>query len=252
MSILTKGYSIGSQVYGGIQTLGNLNKQFFGAREEIGGPDDRNDVERKDPTGVALGRRGKLDEFVAGTNNWDFARSAHFRFRILPSATLSNGISWFNSSFTPNDLRTVNMLCDSTTLPDIASIPVTGSGGAQFPYDITKNIAYATQSASFYVSEDMFQKKFFDNWMDLTYDKELGQPHYYNDYTTTLEIYQLKRTLDDSVLTGDNDWTYKVKLYNAYPKTIAPLTMDWSTTNALQKLSVTFHYTHWDSEINSK
>jgi hypothetical protein len=233
MSILTKGYSIGSQVYGGIETLGNLYDQFFGQKEE-------------------LGRRGKLDEFVAGTNSLAFARSAHFRFRILPSGALSSGMSSFNKEFTPKHLRAVNMLCDSTTLPDVASIPLTGSGGAQFPYDITKDLAYATQSASFYVSEDMFQKKFFDNWLELTYNKDLKQPYYYNDYITTIEIYQLKRTLDDSVLTGDNDWTYKVKLYNAYPKVIAPMTMDWSSANALQKVSVTFHYTHWDSEINSK
>jgi hypothetical protein len=233
MSILTQGYSIGSQVYGGIETLGNLYDQFFGQKEE-------------------LGRRGKLDEFVSNTHVWGFARSSHFRFRILPSGTSSSGSANFNSKFTPRDLGIVNMLCDSTTLPDVASIPLTTSVGTDFPYDIVKDLAYASQSASFYVSEDMFQKKFFDDWMELTYNKTKGQPYYYNDYSTTIEIYQLKHTLDDSVLTGDNDWTYKVKLYNAYPKAVAPLTMDWSSANALQKLSVTFHYTHWDSEINSK
>jgi hypothetical protein len=233
MSILTQGYSIGSQVYGGIETLGNLYDQFFGQKEE-------------------LGRRGKLDEFVSNTHVWGFARSSHFRFRILPSGTSSSGSANFNSKFTPRDLDIVNMLCDSTTLPDVASIPLTSSVGTDFPYDIVKDLAYASQSASFYVSEDMFQKKFFDDWMEITYNKTAGQPYYYNDYSTTIEIYQLKHTLDDSVLTGDNDWTYKVKLYNAYPKAVAPLTMDWSSDNALQKLSVTFHYTHWDSEINSK
>jgi hypothetical protein len=233
MSILTKGYSIGSQVYGGIETLGNLYDQFFGEKEE-------------------LGRRGKLDEFVSNNHVWGFARSAHFRFRILPSGTLANGISSFNKKFTPKDLSIVNMLCDSTVLPDVASIPVSASVGTDFPYEVVRNFAYATQSASFYVAEDMFQKKFFDNWMEITYHKSAGQPHYYNDYSTTIEIYQLKHTLDDSLLTEDNDWTYKTTLYGAYPKVIAPMTMDWSSANALQKLSVTFHYTHWDSEINSK
>jgi hypothetical protein len=233
MSILTQGYSIGSQVYGGIETLGNIYEQFFGEKEE-------------------LGRRGKLDEFVSNTGVWDFARSSHFRFRILPSGALASGIASFNKEFTPKDLGVINMLCDSTTLPDIASIPITGKVSSEFSYDITKDLAYASQSASFYVAEDMFQKKFFDNWMELTYHKPSGQPYYYNNYTTTLEIYQLKRTLDDSVLTGDNDWTYKVKLHNVYPKAIAPMTLDWSSSNALQKMSVTFHYTHWDSEINSK
>jgi len=233
MSILTQGYSIGSQVYGGIETLGNLYNQFFGQKEE-------------------LGRRGKLDEFVSNTHVWGFARSAHFRFRILPSGTSSGGSVDFNSKFTPRDLGIVNMLCDSTSLPDVASIPLTASVATDFPYDIVKDFAYATQSASFYVAEDMFQKKFFDNWMEITYHKSAGQPYYYNDYSTTIEIYQLKHTLDDSLLTGDNDWTYKTTLYGAYPKAIAPMTMDWSSANALQKLSVTFHYTHWDSEINSK
>ena len=234
MSILTKGYSIGSQVYGGIETLGNLSDQFFGEKEE-------------------LGRRGKLDDFISNTS-MAFARPAHFRFRIYPSASMvgGSGINWFNGMFSSKSLSVINLLCDSTTLPDVATIPLTGSGGAEFPWDITKGVAYATQSASFYVAEDMFQKKFFDDWLELTYNKNAGQPYYYNDYTTNLEIFQLKGTLDDKLLTEDNDWTYKVKLYNVYPKSIAPMTLDWSSSNAVQKMSVTFHYTHWDSEINSK
>jgi hypothetical protein len=194
-----------------------------------------------------IGRRSKLDEFIATYNKEDFARPAHFRFSILPASVNSN----FNSKFMTQQLQAVNMLCDSASLPDIASIPTTASVGEEFPYDIVHDMAYASISASFYVRDDMFQKKFFDDWMELTYNKNDGQPYYYDDYTTTVEIYQLKRTLDYKNLTGDNDWTYKNTLYNVYPKSIAPLSLDWSSTNAIQKLSVTFHYTHWDSETNS-
>ena len=233
MTILTKGYSIGSQVYGGIETLGNLYEQFFAVKDE-------------------LGRRGKLDEFVSSTNSKDFARSAHFRFRILPGGAKLNSTGKFNETFSMADLSEINMLCDSTTLPDVASIPISASVATDFPYEITKDFAYATQSATFYVSEDMFQKKFFDDWMDLTYHKSAGQAHYYDDYSTTMEIYQLKRTLDNKNLNTENDWTYKTTLYGVYPKSVAPMTLDWSSANALQKVSVTFHYTHWDSKINSK
>lgn len=198
-----------------------------------------------------IGRRGKLDKFVAIYNDKDFARSAHFRFKILPASIKIGSEGQFNKNFTSGDLEAINVLCDSTTLPDIASIPTTASVGEELPYDIVHDMAYATLSATFYITEDMFQKKFFDNWMEMTYDKTSGQPFYYDDYTTTVEIYQLKRTLDDNNLTGDNDWTYKTTLYNVYPKSIAPLSLDWSSSNAVQKLSVTFHYTHWDSEINS-
>jgi hypothetical protein len=199
-----------------------------------------------------IGRRGKLDKFVAIYNDKDFARSAHFRFKILPASIKIGSDGQFNKNFTSGDLEAINVLCDSTTLPDIASIPTTASVGEELPYDIVHDMAYATLSATFYITEDMFQKKFFDNWMEMTYDKTSGQPFYYDDYTTTVEIYQLKRTLDDNNLTGDNDWTYKTTLYNVYPKSIAPLSLDWSSSNAVQKLSVTFHYTHWDSEINSQ
>jgi hypothetical protein len=199
-----------------------------------------------------IGRRGKLDKFVSIYNDKDFARSAHFRFKILPASIKIGSVGAFNEWFTSGDLEAINVLCDSTTLPDIASIPTTASVGEELPYDIVHDMAYATLSATFYITEDMFQKKFFDDWMELTYNKSSGQPYYYDDYTTTVEIYQLKRTLDDDNLTGDNDWTYKTTLYNVYPKSIAPLTLDWSSSNAVQKLSVTFHYTHWDSEINSQ
>jgi len=230
MSILTKGYSIGSQVYGGIESLGNLYDQFFGAKEE-------------------LGRRAKLDEFITNST-FDFSRTSHFRLKILPASINTSGTGTFNNTFASNALHGVSMLCDSTTLPDVATIPLSGAVASDFSYEVVKNVAYATQSASFYVHEDMFQKKFFDDWIELTYHKSKGQPHYYNNYVTDIEIYQLKRTLDSSKLTEDTDWTYKTKLYNVYPKSIAPMTLDWGTANQLQKISVTFHYTHWDSFTN--
>jgi hypothetical protein len=227
-SILRDGYSIGTQVYTGINTGYNLLSNFHHPANNQN-----------------LGHRGGLDAFVSSINSKDLARTAHFRVAIYRSKSQK-----FNSRFSLNDLTRINMLCDSTTLPDVATVPITASVGSEVPYDIVNKIAYATQSASFYVSSDMFQKKFFDDWIELSYVKFAGQPAYYDDYTTTMDIFQLKHSLDEK-LTGDNDWTYKTTLYNVYPKSVSPMTLDWSSSNAVQKISVTFHYTHWDSETNS-
>jgi|LWDU01.1.fsa_nt_gi hypothetical protein len=249
MSLLSKGYSIGSQVYGAYTTIRDKLNKPVDLEANRTRPIDTN-------TGEQMGERSKLSGFISQAVHKGFAKNAHFRVKINVGGTgphLSEKES-FGKKFTGETIKQINMMCHSTTLPDVAAVPLSASVATDFPYDIVVDMAYAVQSASFYVAEDMFQKKFFDDWLETTYHMSKGQGKYYNDYTTTMEIYQLKNDLSEADINGivyneDNDWTYKVTLFNVYPKTVAPVTVDWSSANALSQVGVTFHYTHWESEL---
>jgi len=196
----------------------------------------------------------QLDSFTAKVNDIKrgagcFARPNYFL------ATIENQGSELSSSLLNRDNRDrINLLCDSTTLPDIATIPITSTEGTDFSYDIVNNLAYATHSATFYLSSDMWEKKFFDKWIELTYHKERGQPNFYNNYTASMKITQGYFGSDESAWNHDGapDKKYTVTLNDVYPKSIAPISLDWSSTNALSKMSVTFHYSSWSSNYKSK
>ena len=59
---------------------------------------------------------------------------------------------------------------------------------------------------------------------------------YYDDYTGTIQIFQLDE---------QNNRRYGVELIECYPKTVASLTYDYSAVNTQQKQSVTFSYRYW-------
>jgi hypothetical protein len=222
MSILTKGYSIGSQVYGGVQTLGNLYEQFFGSKEE-------------------LGRRGKLDEFASNFQSQDLARPAHFRMRIMPSTPSSK----FNSLV---GREKINMLCDTADWLDVAVESIEHEVNGDDPFSIAIGHKYGEFNATFYVHADMFQKKFFDDWITLMI-LDNDQVSYFKDYVTTVEMFQLKHTLDYKNLNEETDWTYKVSITDVYPISVSMSDGDWGNSNGTHKLSVKFHFTNWEGEV---
>jgi hypothetical protein len=195
---------------------------------------------------------GTLDNFTANLKTKRgaglFARPNYFL------ATIENQGSGLSSLLNRDNQDRINLLCDSTTLPDVATIPITSTEGTDFPYDIVNNLAYAAHSATFYLSSDMWEKKFFDKWLELTYHKDRGQPHFYDDYTGSMKVTQGYFGSDESAWNHDGapDKKYTVTLNDVYPKSIAPISLDWSSTNALSKMSVTFHYSSWSSNYKSK
>jgi len=50
--------------------------------------------------------------------------------------------------------------------------------------------------------------------------------------------------------TENDDKKYTVTLHDVYPKSIAPISLDWSSANTLAKMSVTFHYSSWSSNYS--
>lgn len=103
----------------------------------------------------------------------------------------------------------------------------------KYPYQNSYNDITLT----FIVSGDMFERKYFDEWMEAISPSASFNFKYKADYITDIQV----RQYDNS-----GNFTYGVNLVESYPIAVNQLDLDWSTEGH-HKLSVVFAYTYWTS-----
>lgn len=131
------------------------------------------------------------------------------------------------------NLEVVQLFCESASIPgvNIATQPNRSFGEQrEIPYD--RNFEPITMN--FYVDSAMVIKDFFDNWVGSIINPTSRTINYYNQYTTDILI---------SVLNNNNEQTYSIGLYEAYPKTIQAISLD-NNNKDVMKVAVTFNYKH--------
>ena len=108
-------------------------------------------------------------------------------------------------------------------------------------YGIEREVVYGQifddVSATFYVSSDHKEQKFFNGWQNIAASTEDFNIGYYYDYVSSIDIYQLDER--DTRRLG-------VRLLEAFPKTIGSIGMSYGSTNAIEKMTVTFKYKYWE------
>ena len=85
----------------------------------------------------------------------------------------------------------------------------------------------------FYVGGELRELKFWQAWIDDIVDNRTNQHAYYKDYVGNVQITQGNRQ-QEPVAT----WT----LHDAYPKQVDPISLDYSTNNAVMTMNVTLTY----------
>jgi hypothetical protein len=144
--------------------------------------------------------------------------------------------------------ETFSWRCERAELPGrtIATTDDGGGGGTslKLPYDVT----FADTSISVICSEDMRERVFFENWMDLIvtpagYDTattayQAGLVRYHNEYARgiKLEVSQLNSS-------GKRILTYT--LHDIFPTAITPMTATWEEVNSYQRFGVTLTYRYY-------
>jgi len=81
----------------------------------------------------------------------------------------------------------------------------------------------------------MLAKYFFDGWLEAVVPSINYNPNYKNTYSTTINIRQYR---------NNNELSYSVDLFEAYPISVNQLDLDWSAEGH-HKLTVVFVYTSW-------
>jgi hypothetical protein len=171
----------------------------------------------------------QLNEFIALVKTGGMAKQSHFAINITPPALITG--------YTNDQLKNIMLFCESTTFPgmSIATTPIRTYGElTEAPYDIL----YENVTFNFYVDRNMMIKKFFDDWILNIYDPLTRHARYYKEYIApTIEMFQYDQAQNQ---------TYKVVLYEAYPKSVTAMTLD-NNSKEIHKLSVSINYKYWRS-----
>jgi hypothetical protein len=91
----------------------------------------------------------------------------------------------------------------------------------------------------FYVSADLTELKFWQNWVERIIHPTTNWHEYYDKYVGTINITQKNRFGDDVAT-----WT----LHDAYPKQVDPIQLDYGTNDAVMTCNTTITYRHFTVE----
>jgi hypothetical protein len=167
-----------------------------------------------------------------GIINQGLARNSHYDVVInKPGVVVS-------TLFDYQAIQKIGLLCESAQLPGMnLSTAGTRTYGEvrEMPYEKL----YDPLTLQFLVDKEMKVKLFFDEWMGGIQNSYTRTFAYYEEYVTDMEII---------VYDVSNYPRYTVTLYEAYPKTIASVGLDYSNKEVM-KLSVTMQYKYWRTEI---
>ena len=168
----------------------------------------------------------KLSEFIGAISKQQLARKAQYKVKIFGPK---------NKSADAN----LNLLCESIAFPgqNIRSVPDTLRYGPAREHG--QGITYGPFTATFVCSSDLREKKYFEWWQRQIINQNTWEVKYYDNYKGTLEISQLD--------VNDNE-TYKIKVTEAYPKTILAQDVGYAQVNAYQTIGIEFTYRFWQDD----
>ena len=217
---------------------------------------------------------GQIDNFRAAMSKAKgFARPSKFAVRINPPNTLrsvptynANGqeISIENSEFLKsrkalmelnNGMRgQINLFCSSIEMPghDLQTQQIQ-HGSAPVRDMVTSHAFEGMITASFYLSEDLKERHFFEQWQRMAVNVESHKANFYDDYIGSMEIFQLSNGLDsglpfpsfiDKMIDIDRA-EYGIVASEVYPATISGIEYSYENGNQIATMAVGFNYREW-------
>ena len=131
----------------------------------------------------------------------------------------------------------LSLMCESITFPgtNVRSVPDTLRYGPA--REQGQGMTYGPFTATFICSPDLREKVFFETWQQAIVNHKTWEVNFYDEYRGTVKIFQL----DD-----ENNDTYSVIVREAYPKTISPQDLSWSSNDSYQTVQVEFTYRFWE------
>lgn len=167
-----------------------------------------------------------LNDFIASIKTEGLMRNNRFAIQFSVPATV-------NQTF---DLQKVMLYCDSVNLPSVTVETAQARTFGEFK-EMPYNRLFDNITMGFYVDNGMQVKLLFDQWINSIQDPDTRVMNYYRNYTTDI-------TIDVYDIAEEN--RYQVTLYEAYPKMISPIQMDYGNKD-IMKLTVSMNYKYWKS-----
>lgn len=178
-----------------------------------------------------------LNTFISEiSRNSGLARTSRFRVELTPPEYVFSGIPGGNQN-----LKMLTLFCDTAQLPGVnfATNQVKIYGEArEMPYEIM----YEPVTLTFYVDNNLYVKRFFDEWINgihngATRDSHSRNLRYYAEYAKRMTI--IIESIEDKQV-------HVVHLHEAYPKSVSGISLDYASKDVM-KLNVTMQYKYWTS-----
>ena len=180
-----------------------------------------------------------------------FAIANHFAIEVHPPVSIQ---TWGNTS--GNWLKDISLRAENVEMPGRNLNTTTDSNIYGPTREIVNGVGYGGECAiSFYGDIELSERVFFERWQEEAYgnpespdgDKISPPLHgmslggiwnakYYKNYIGSIDIY---------VLNKNDEVEYGLKLWEAYPKTINPITLNHAPNGEIVKIPVTFAYRYW-------
>jgi hypothetical protein len=178
---------------------------------------DANTSAKRDPQTSGISRQ------IAHIKNMGlYARPTRFTFEIA-------GMPYdYNTRLVRN--------CQSISMPgrSLFSSPVKVYGP---PNEYVYEANYANElQVTFRVGEDMFERDFFEQWMNSAISIRSMDLSYPDDYVTSMKIYQLDRL---------DNYLYCSELYNVFCKNIGDMEFSSDASDQIQTVTVTLSYAEY-------
>jgi len=171
----------------------------------------------------------KLNQFISQVQRIGIARANRYNVIITPPKKLPS----------LGNLGLSNMLlfCDQVQIPGVNISTIQNRTFGEFR-EVPYEKLFGDIQMSFYVDNNLTVKGFFDDWVNLIQNPASRTFEYYNNYISTMQI-EVEDTL--------NRIRHRTNVYEAYPKTISAIQLDYSNKD-IMKLQVTMQYKYWTTE----
>ena len=132
--------------------------------------------------------------------------------------------------------RRISFRCNSISMPDRSLRTVVNSNIYGPPHDIVQGQTYATVSASFYLSSDLAERYFFEEWQKTTFNTDTYDINYYKEYIGSVDIYALNEK---------DERQYGIKLEECYPDTIGGINFSHEKATSVNTFTVSFKFRYF-------
>ena len=193
-------------------------------------------------TGTAFGVLNEILGLVRGTDG--IAKQTRYEVILIPPTGArgthtapSNAFSGQMADLTGDGTeRATSLKCEQISMPG-RNIDTAPDNNIYGPVrEIAQGWSFADITAQFQLSSDLKERRFFETWQRLSFNPDTWNMGYYDDYTGTIQIFQLDE---------QDNRRYGVELIECFPKTVGELTYDYSAVNTQQKVQITFSYRYW-------
>ena len=225
---------------------------------------------------------GQIDKFRAAMGKAQgFARPSKFAVRINAPTLVTQGVAFYtaNGQTSPTTniefvkahqaVREMNqslhgqieLFCNSVEMPghDLQTQQIQ-HGSAPVRDMVTSHGFEGMITASFYLSEDLKERHFFEQWQRLAVNIESHKANFYDDYIGSMEIFQLSTRNDSGIpfptfidkIFDVDIATYGIRASEVYPATISGIEYSYENGNQIATMAVGFNYREWRNLGNEK